>query len=1037
MNSEKWEQAKQLYENALKCAPDERSQFLAENCGGDEELLREVESLLAFSDQSADFMERPAVEEMAELIVAKNSPAGKKILQYNVIKLLGEGGMGEVYLAEDTRLKRLIALKILPTSLGENKQFVRRFEREACAASALNHPNILTVHEFGEENGMNFIASEYVKGETLRERLKNGTPLTLSEALGITVQIAAALRAAHESDIIHRDIKPENVMIRDDGLVKVLDFGLAKLTPGKNEFFDSEGETALQTTIGTIMGTVGYMSPEQARGRETDARTDIWSLGIVLYEMLVGRPPFAGETSSDTLAEILMQEPGAIDGLPDELARILDKALIKERDERYQTVKDMLLDLENFKRELDSSSFFDSLKNRPLPGTTGKTAIIYKNTEQITTGPPRLSNRTLVAAGVLLVALAVLGGVIIQKFTQTQVQQPPNRLDSLRNKKLITWGAEAGEEEVGARFSPAGTMIAFAQTNNGQSNILTRQVPEGKINPVTEGKEGKYYNPIWSPDGQRIAFILNRDNQREIWSIPFSGGERTFIRTAEAANTYLLKYSKDGKKIYFQASEPQTGLNVFALDLESKKITRLTNFDPAGQAQFFNISPDEEQIAYSSLAGDRLHIFVMTIKDGRPVQVTNDNDASDELPFWLPDGKRIIYSSKRDDIFQPRVAYLDEERTEPINLQLSDTLINDVSSDGTRILFQQSQEESDLWKIGIDGKNETQITSDPGLELWPDISSDGKNIVFQEVTESKHLLEGTVLIRSLDDKQQISVASNGFSPVFSPDGQKVAFLRTEGQLRDLWITGRNGDGELRLTTGGIWFPGHSEVPYNRAQVRDFTWSRDGASLIFCAVKDGLSNVWQAAGDGSRELRQISNNTDENTRLYSPIFSPDGTKAAWTSRPPGAIHPKDLYLWDGENSALLFSPESTIKLIGWSGNNLVVAAIPKDRSTADPGDILLMLVTAKNRTKDLASIGTAYFNNIQLSPDGRRIAFATREDEKDNIRIVSVAGGKSARITANIEPTTHISGLAWSPDGKTIYFGKQKSMSTIWMIENFK
>ena len=1034
MNSEKWEQAKQLYEIALKRAPDERSQFLAENCGGDEELLREVESLIAFSDQAADFMERPAVEEMAELIVAKNSPAGKKILQYNVIKLLGEGGMGEVYLAEDTRLKRQIALKILPTSLGENKQFVRRFEREACAASALNHPNILTVHEFGEENGMNFIASEYVKGETLRERLKNGTPLTLSEALSITLQIAAALRAAHESDIIHRDIKPENVMIRDDGLVKVLDFGLAKLTQGKNDFFDSEGETALQTTIGTIMGTVGYMSPEQARGRETDARTDIWSLGIVLHEMLVGRPPFAGETSSDTLAAILMQEPAPIDGLPSELARILAKALTKKLDERYQTARELHADLENFKRELDSSSFFDSLKNRPLPGTTGKTVIIAKNTEQIT-APPRLSNRKLAAVGVLLVALAVLGGLIARNLIpQTQ---PPNRLGSLRPKSsLISWDAEAGEEEVGAKFSPTGTMIAYTLTKKGQSNIWTKQIPDGKQNPVTEGK-GKNYNPIWSPDGQRIAFISDRDDHLAIWSTLFSGGGLEFITAVEAANTSLIRYSGNGKKIYFQAGEPQTGLNVYALDLESKKITRITNLDPAGQAQFFNISPDEEQIVYSSLAGDRLHIFVLNIKDAKSIQVTNDKDARDELPFWLPDGKRIIYSSMRDGIFQLCVAYLDQERTEPVTLLLSDTLISDVSSDGSRILFQQAREQSDLWKIGSDGKNETQITSEDGLELWPDASPDGKNIVFQEATEAKHLLEGAIFIHSMDDRQQINIASNGFSPVFSPDGQKVAFLRTEGQIRDIWITGRNGDGERRLTTGGIWFPGHSEVPYNRAQVRDFTWSRDGASLIFCARKDGLSNVWQAAADGSGELRQISNNTDENTRLFSPVFSPDGTKAAWTSQPPGAKHPNDLYLWDGENSTLLFSPELTIKLIGWSENNLVVAAIPKDTSTAKPADILLTLVMGKNLVKDLASIGAAYFNNIQLSPDGHWIAFAAREDDKDNIRVVSVANGKNTRLIVSIEPTTHISGIAWSPDGKTIYFGKQKSVSTISMIENFK
>jgi eukaryotic-like serine/threonine-protein kinase len=281
--------------------------------------------------------------------------AGAKFGYYEIIRQLGAGGMGEVFLAEDSRLRRKIALKVLPENIARDKDRLRRFEQEAFAASALNHPNILTIYEFGAENGIHFLATEFVEGETLRERQRR-EPLTLREVLDVAAQVASALNAAHSAGIVHRDIKPENVMIRDDGLVKVLDFGLAKLTEKKTEPLDSEGETRAQvkTSPGMVMGTAAYMSPEQARGKETDARSDIWSLGVLLYEMLAGQQPFTGETTTDTLAAILHREPAPLaEKTPPELARIIRKALQKDKDERYQTSKDLWIDLKNLKRELE------------------------------------------------------------------------------------------------------------------------------------------------------------------------------------------------------------------------------------------------------------------------------------------------------------------------------------------------------------------------------------------------------------------------------------------------------------------------------------------------------------------------------------------------------------------------------------------------------------------------------------------------------------------------------------------------------------
>lgn len=286
---------------------------------------------------------------------------------YRILKKIGAGGMGEVFLAEDTRLRRKIALKILPENIAGDKDRLRRFEQEAFAASALNHPNILTIFEFGTEKDTHFLAAEFVDGETLRERMKHES-FGLRELLDVAAQIAAALNAAHTAKIIHRDIKPENVMIRrEDGLVKVLDFGLAKLTEKKTEAIEAEDETRAQvkTAPGMVMGTVNYMSPEQARGLETDARSDVWSLGVVLYEMLAGKTPFAEETVSDTIAAILKSEYAPLsENTPPELVRIIKKALQKNADERYQTIKDFLLDVKNLKSELE---FAEEIERSHVP----------------------------------------------------------------------------------------------------------------------------------------------------------------------------------------------------------------------------------------------------------------------------------------------------------------------------------------------------------------------------------------------------------------------------------------------------------------------------------------------------------------------------------------------------------------------------------------------------------------------------------------------------------------------------------------------
>jgi len=375
MKRERWKQLDELLDAALELPPEERADFLDEACAGDDALRKQLDKLLASDDRARSFLERPALEVAAkELADKKESMTGQTVGHYRILSLIGEGGMGRVYLAEDTKLHRKVSLKFLSTTVTQDNERLRRFEQEARAASALNHPNIITIHEIGEEDGHHFIATEFIEGQTLRERLRS--PLDLDEALEIAIQVASALVAAHRVNIVHRDIKPENIMIRrDDGLVKVLDFGLAKVIAPTREAnrLDLEAATHRNTAPGVVMGTVAYMAPEQARGEIVDGRTDIWSLGVVLYEMIAGASPFVAGTSNEIISAILSKQAAPpltrySREVPDRLEDIVEKALTKKRDERYQTSKDLLIDLKRLKQSLELKASFERSASPEKPG---------------------------------------------------------------------------------------------------------------------------------------------------------------------------------------------------------------------------------------------------------------------------------------------------------------------------------------------------------------------------------------------------------------------------------------------------------------------------------------------------------------------------------------------------------------------------------------------------------------------------------------------------------------------------------------------
>ena len=378
MNPERWQQISRIFKSAISLDDQARAAYVAGQCGNDESLRAEVEKLIASHQQASqeNFIGGHAAENAAELLLGDDARAhttaltnGQQLGSYLILKKLGAGGMGEVYLARDSRLDRTVALKVLSPDVSADQRRMQRFRQEAKVASSLNQPNILTIYEFGEIKELTFLATEFIDGQTLREHLREKR-LKLPEILDIAIQVLAALDAAHEANIVHRDIKPENVMIRRrDHVVKVLDFGLAKVTEKRPSVLvehdsDLEAATAFKTAPGIIMGTINYMSPEQAQAHTVDGRTDVWSTGVMIYEMVAGSMPFSGATTSHTIVQILEKDPVPLSQatkelIPAELERIVSKAITKEPDDRYQTAKDMLIDLRHLKKQLDLKAEID------------------------------------------------------------------------------------------------------------------------------------------------------------------------------------------------------------------------------------------------------------------------------------------------------------------------------------------------------------------------------------------------------------------------------------------------------------------------------------------------------------------------------------------------------------------------------------------------------------------------------------------------------------------------------------------------------
>ena len=857
MKPEQWHKIEKLYHSALEREADQRTAFLAEACAGNDSLRREVESLLAHQPQAENLLETPVMEVAAKVCADDqgDSLVGRSLGSYKILSRLGAGGMGEVYQARDSRLDRTVAIKLLPIEFAADQDRMRRFVREAKAASALNHPHVATIYEIGEVDGVNFIAMEYVEGQTLAARI-NGHTLRVSEIIEIGSQIADALDEAHGKGITHRDIKPANVMITPRGQVKVLDFGLAKVTR-EAQPISSDISTQSKTEPGIVMGTVPYMSPEQALGREVDHRSDLFSLGVALYEMVTGRLPFSGANTSETLDRILHAQPEAMARFnydaPAELERIVRKCLEKDRERRYQSAHELLVDLKNLKRDSDSEA-----------------ALKEVSAEQAVDSPVRRLSFIQLAIGALrrhkLGVLFASVAFFIVAVGLSYFRLRPLPMPRVTGYTQIT---RDGHQKALPQYA-AGTVIPLVA---GDSQLFFIAVEGGQLILTQVSSTGGesvaiptpfFYYP-WSvldlSPSQAELLVANRipsETEWQLWAVPVSGG--TPHRLGNLMG-HGAAWSPDGRQIvYAYGSE----LYLTQSDgTASHKLVSVTD-----KAFGLRWSPDGKRLRFTIQESKTFSTSLWEVTaDGSNLHQLLprwNNPTSECCGNWTADGKYYVFQSSRDqktNIWAMRESAGSQTNSEPV--QLTNGPMNfwypAPSPDGRRLFVVGVQQRGELARYEAKTQRfESYLPNVSGEHL--DFSQDGEWVTYVTYPE------GDLWRSKVDGSQRLRL---GFPPLraslprWSPDGKKIAFTALmPGKPAKTYLVSAEGGSPQQLT------------PEERSE-QDPGWSPDGKTLVFGSVD-------------TRTIHLLDLNTHEVSTLpgsegmYSPRWSPDGRYIATVS-----------------------------------------------------------------------------------------------------------------------------------------------------------
>ncbi len=876
MNSERWLKVKEIFNSALEHEPAQRSAFVANACAGDELLLREVESLISAHERDGTFIDSPAYEAAAELLTNDSAELkpGQRAASYEIVSFISRGGMGEVYLAQDRRLNRKVALKVLPNALTREPDRLRRFEQEARAASALNHPNIITIFEVAKVDSIHLIATEFVEGQTLRQAL-SGQSLELSKALDVAIQIADALNAAHQAGIIHRDIKPENIMLRPDGYVKVLDFGLAKLAEESSAAVAAEAPTRqVRTGSGVVMGTAGYMSPEQARGKEVDARSDIFSLGAVVYEMVSGRKPFEGETPSDTLAAILKTDPPPVSEFlpetPPELVRIINKTLRKDREQRYQVVKELLVDLRELKRELEFQEKMGAA--RPAKPLKTATAVVTPQTSEIRNAISTITDsltieikrhRVVALFGLVLLVAALAGGsYALYKY----LRKTPAHFQKTKVTRLTNSG-----KVIAAVLSPDARYVVYALSDARKHSIWIRQVRAANDKVIVPPADVGVFGMTVTPDGNELYYAIKQNlDKGTLYRVPIFGGIP--VKVLEWIDG-PVSFSPDGKRmVVIRANYPSEGesaLVIANVDGSGERILAQRKRPEAFFPIFFtrpSWSPDGELIAAAvSKVGAPSQVVLFRASDGKEQLLTKSRFPFIGQVAWLPDMSALLIIAGINT-GEPQVWALSypngdvRQITNDLNQHRSISL----NSEGDQFVTVVQSGLVNVWVAPEgDAKRAVQLPvgnlgfygSGGNAVGW---TPDGR-IVFSS-NESGSIDLWIMDADGNNRKQLTSNARRNVGAVVSPDGQYVVFSSTRGGTPAIWRINIDGSNPKQLTRG---------LSDGLASI-----SPDGKWVVYTSLGATKPTVWKVSIDGG-EPKELTSRVSIN-----PLVSPDGKFVAY-------------------------------------------------------------------------------------------------------------------------------------------------------------